>query len=153
MLYNFSLFAIWLLFVGTFDISSVIKGILLVVFTRFIVRGLARAMYLDDKISAFNYKILFYIPWLMREVWKSTISVLKVVWSPNMNMSSEFQTIKTQIATDAGKVLYANSMTLTPGTYAVNIEEDEILIHALVKQDIWPDAMEKKISEVVKCST
>jgi multicomponent Na+:H+ antiporter subunit E len=36
--------------------------------------------------------------------------------------------------TDVGKVIYANSITLTPGTVSVEIENDRILVHAITRE-------------------
>jgi multicomponent Na+:H+ antiporter subunit E len=35
-----------------------------------------------------------------------------------------------------GKVIYANSITLTPGTIAIDLIEDEIIVHALLSQGV-----------------
>jgi multicomponent Na+:H+ antiporter subunit E len=36
--------------------------------------------------------------------------------------------------TDLGRVIYANSITLTPGTVSVRLAHDTIMVHALAKQ-------------------
>lgn len=35
-----------------------------------------------------------------------------------------------------GKVIYANSLTLTPGTIAIDVNDSEIYVHALTKDSM-----------------
>ena len=77
----------------------------------------------------------------------SAIAVVKVVWNPSLPIRPGFDNIKTNLKTDASRVLYANSITLTPGTYTVDLEDDGLLVHSLVRQSKWPQEMEKRVGE------
>ena len=49
----------------------------------------------------------------------------------------------------AGQVTYANSITLTPGTVTIQIDDDNIEIHALTKEmaeDVKSGEMDKRVS-------
>ena len=74
---------------------------------------------------------LTYAPWLAKEIAKSNWDVTKIVLSPNMPMQRNMVTVKAHPKTQLGRVILANSITLTPGTVSVGMEDDEILIHAL----------------------
>jgi multicomponent Na+:H+ antiporter subunit E len=53
--------------------------------------------------------------------------------------------------TDLGRVIYANSITLTPGTITTGIEGQELEIHALTYQDVdgrEEDEMDRRVSWV-----
>ena len=52
------------------------------------------------------------------------------------NYSSAVKVIKASQTTDVGKVIYANSITLTPGTVALGLVNDEIMVHALIQENI-----------------
>ncbi|MFQ3209110.1 MAG: multicomponent Na+:H+ antiporter subunit E, partial [Colwellia sp.] len=54
----------------------------------------------------------------------------------NQSISPALSRIKISQKTDMGKVIYANSITLTPGTVAIDLIGDEIIVHALLKKDI-----------------
>ena len=41
------------------------------------------------------------------------------------------RTLKTSQNSNAGRVIFANSITLTPGTVSVYVEKGEVTIHAL----------------------
>jgi multicomponent Na+:H+ antiporter subunit E len=76
-------------------------------------------------------RIFSYHLWLIKEIIQSNIDVLKHIWRPQLSISPSIQTIKISQRSDMGKVIYANSITLTPGTIAVDLNDDEILVHAL----------------------
>jgi multicomponent Na+:H+ antiporter subunit E len=59
--------------------------------------------------------------------------------------------VKTNLKTDYGKYILANSITLTPGTITIDIEGDELLIHSIsrhTKSGVESETMEQKISKV-----
>jgi multicomponent Na+:H+ antiporter subunit E len=81
-------------------------------------------------------RIPAYHLWLVKEVILSNISVVKHIWLGNESISPTLATIKASQKTDMGKVIYANSITLTPGTVAVDLAGDQIMVHALLREDI-----------------
>ncbi len=80
--------------------------------------------------------IFGYSAWLIKEVVLSNISVVKHIWLKDKSISPTLTTIKISQQTDMGKLIYANSITLTPGTVAIDLVKDEIIVHALVDKDI-----------------
>lgn len=146
MVYNITFFIIWLLLSQDISMHSMIVGAIIV----FLVRIVANKMNIALS-SIFNWKIILYIPWLLKEIWLSAISVVKIIWNPKMKIDPAFELINTIQKTNAGMVLYANSITLTPGTYTVDLGESTLLVHSLVKQNIWPVEMDKRIAETIKC--
>jgi len=49
-------------------------------------------------------------------------------WLDNSSISPVFATITASQKTEIGKVIYANSITLTPGTDTVNLKCDRVII-------------------------
>ncbi|MDX2369814.1 MAG: Na+/H+ antiporter subunit E, partial [Colwellia sp.] len=80
--------------------------------------------------------IFSYHLWLIKEVIKANIIVVKHIWLGNKSISPTLKRIKISQKTDMGKVIYANSITLTPGTVTIDLIDDEILVHALLQKDI-----------------
>jgi len=72
-----------------------------------------------------------YMPWLAKEIVVSNIEVTKTVLSPEMNLKRNMIEVGAHQETEIGRVILANSITLTPGTVAVKMEGDRILVHAL----------------------
>ena len=81
-------------------------------------------------------KIPGYLAWLAKEIILSNISVVKHIWLGNKTISPVLTTIKASQKTDLGKVIYANSITLSPGTVTVDLAGDRIKVHALLRENI-----------------
>ena len=81
-------------------------------------------------------KIPAYYTWLIKEIIRSNLVVVKHIWLGNKSISPVFANITASQKTEIGKVIYANSITLTPGTVSVNLEGDRIMVHALLQESI-----------------
>jgi len=73
--------------------------------------------------------IVLYIPLFLWELIKSNVSLAKIVLNPKLPINPGFVTIKTGLDSDIGKLILANSITLTPGTLSVEVEGNELTIH------------------------
>jgi len=80
------------------------------------------------------FQTLIYFRWLFVEIVKANIAVVRAVLSPNMAVSPTLTRIPTPQKTDIGRVVFANSITLTPGTVSVDVQDDHILVHALLSE-------------------
>lgn len=77
---------------------------------------------------------LLYIPYLLIEILKSGISVCFLILFSKEPQQTEFNIIRytTTLNRKIKKVLYASSITLTPGTFTIDIKDDDLLIiHAI----------------------
>lgn len=72
-----------------------------------------------------------YLLWLLKEIAVSTYSVTKIVISSKSKFKQKLFSVPTTQHSDIGQVIYANSITLTPGTITVETEPGYFLIHAL----------------------
>lgn len=92
-------------------------------------------MRIDDEegapINMLVKPFITYFPWLAKEIVVSNIEVTKIICSPKMPLQRNLIEVHANQKTELGKVMLANSITLTPGTVSVNLEEDRILVHAL----------------------
>ena len=62
---------------------------------------------------------------------KAACATIRLIWSPKMVTQPEVTSFHTKLRTDAGKVVLANSITMTPGTITVDVRDDLFLIHCL----------------------
>ena len=76
-----------------------------------------------------------YLLWLLGEIAKANWAVTKVILSPDMLLRQHLFATPTTQRTDLGQVIFANSITLTPGTITVETETDRFLVHALSYSD------------------
>lgn len=75
-----------------------------------------------------------YFFWLFSEIVKANVQVVKAVLSPDIEVSPTLTKIPYANEADTAKTMFANSITLTPGTVTMNLEDDHILVHALLKE-------------------
>jgi multicomponent Na+:H+ antiporter subunit E len=78
-------------------------------------------------------RAIFYVPWLFWQIALSNWDVFKLVWSPKLNIAPRFVRIPDGTRSPLGSVIYANSITLTPGTVTIDIDhaKGELLVHCL----------------------
>ncbi|MEJ2094972.1 MAG: Na+/H+ antiporter subunit E, partial [Gammaproteobacteria bacterium] len=69
--------------------------------------------------------------WLLKEIIRANIDVSRRILSPRCDISPTVVKVKSSQKTTVGRVIYANSITLTPGTVSMSIDNDLILVHAL----------------------
>ena len=91
-----------------------------------------------------------YWPWLAKEIYKSAISVTRIVLDPKLPISPTMVRVKASQSTAAGITTYANSITLTPGTTSVEVSagDHEILVHALTGStaaDLEEGTMDRRV--------
>ncbi len=101
------------------------------------VLGLVHRMKIFDEETVPYYKVpgtLVYLVWLFKEIVKANVEVVKAVMSPDLEVSPSIVKIPASPKTEIGKTVFANSITLTPGTVSVEINEDEIMVHALLAE-------------------
>ncbi|MEC9347822.1 MAG: Na+/H+ antiporter subunit E [Pseudomonadota bacterium] len=76
-------------------------------------------------------RILPYWGWLFIEIVKANIDVIRRIARLHPDISPTLVRSPALQATDLGKVIYANSITLTPGTFTLDISEEGMLVHAI----------------------
>tara|TARA_E500000331_G_scaffold319923_1_gene333010 strand:- start:1316 stop:1822 length:507 start_codon:yes stop_codon:yes gene_type:complete len=74
-----------------------------------------------------------YLLWLIRQIIWSNLLVARIVLSPRMPLHRQIVLTKPKQHSDMATTIYANSITLTPGTVTVDSSEDGLLVHSLAK--------------------
>ena len=116
------------------------------------VAALASRMELLDKEGHPIYllgRALWYWPWLIWEIIKAGVDVSKIILSPKMPISPTLINVRSSQKSAVGIVTYANSITLTPGTVSVELEGDEITVHAITRagaDDLAEGHMDRVVS-------
>ena len=127
----FSLAVIWLLLSGYFDNPLILTfGVLSCALTVWIAR---RMELIDQEGVPFQLvpRILTYWLWLFREIVTSSIAVTKVAFSNMETVRPQIFRYRAPKLSEVGLVTLANSITLTPGTVVLELNDDELIIHAL----------------------
>jgi multicomponent Na+:H+ antiporter subunit E len=98
-------------------------------------------------------RLPFYLWWLSKELFLSNIDVVKRVWLGNKSISPCMATLPLSQRTDMGRVIYANSITLTPGTVATDLEGDTVTVHSLTTGGLaalQAGEMDRRVSRLEK---
>jgi multicomponent Na+:H+ antiporter subunit E len=81
-------------------------------------------------------RLALYLPWLLKEIFIANVEVAKVILDPKLPISPRVVVFHGSQETDLGRVIYANSITLTPGTITTGVDGQEFQIHALRAADL-----------------
>ncbi len=92
-----------------------------------------------------------YWAWLLVEIVKANIDVAKRIWSPALPISPTMVRLRAGQPSELGQVIYANSITLTPGTVTVRLDNGEVLVHALaaeMAEDLAGGGMDRRVTRL-----
>ena len=147
---SLSLAAFWLLNSGHNTTLMLLLGAISIAFVLYIAH---RMDVVDHESQPLHLTLKFpgFYVWLTKEIILANIMVVKHIWLGNKTISPTMTTIKANQKTDMGKVIYANSITLTPGTVTVALEGDQIRVHALLSESIEEleaGEMDRRVTEL-----
>ena len=94
-----------------------------------------------------------YVLWLLWQVVLANVHVFKLAMTKagEEEMSPRVVKFKTKLNSDFAKFVFANAITLTPGTITIQIKGDQYLVHAIseaVEKDLLTGEMEKRVAAV-----
>ncbi len=126
------LIAAWLLWSGMYKPLLLGLGLFSCVLTIFIKY---RMEYFQTEVFAlqFGRRLIGYWLWLAKEVVKSSLDVARIILTPSLPISPQVVTIKASSEQPVDQATLANSITLTPGTLALDVYKGEITVHALTE--------------------
>ena len=78
--------------------------------------------------------LMRYAPWLIIQIIRSNLDVAKRIVNPKLPIHPTVIHVDAAHHTEVGRVTYANSITLTPGTISLDVSEEAIEVHALTEE-------------------
>lgn len=140
---------IWSFLTWPLDLQHFIVGVLVCFFVSAITGDLfVQRPYILKNISRYMW-FLYYIPLFIWECIKANIDVAYRVIHPDLPINPGIVKVKTTLKSDAGLTFLANSITLTPGTMSVDIDQENgfLYIHWI---DVKHKDTEKATQIIVK---
>ncbi len=128
------LFALWLVMSGVYQPLIIIFGAISSILCVWII---SRLGLVDDKAILQRFRFfagLRYLFWLTVEIGKADWAVSKVILATVMPKQQRLIGVPARQKSDIAKVLFANSITITPGTVTVETEADHLIVHALTDE-------------------
>jgi multicomponent Na+:H+ antiporter subunit E len=126
-----TLFALWLLMSGVYQPLTIGLG----------AASSILAIYVGKRMNAIDrhpleihinfVSLMVYFAWLLVEIAKSNWAVTKLIVAPKMKLRQNMFEVPYVQKSDLGQTIFANSITLTPGTITVEVEPDHFLVHAV----------------------
>jgi multicomponent Na+:H+ antiporter subunit E len=122
-------FVLWLALSSRLDWPELVCGLVVCLLISFF----TAQMYSKLGFPSLSIKrvlfFLVYIIVLFREIIKANFDVAYRVTHPKMPIKPGIVVIKTNLKSDIAKMILANSITLTPGTFTLDVIGDKLLIH------------------------
>lgn len=146
------LLILWIIFNGKVTLEILLFGIIICAWLYwFMCKHLGYHADREIKILKNFHLYIKYFFILTLEIIKANFAVIRLILSSKKEFEPSLVTFKTDIKSDLGKVILANSITLTPGTFTIQLEDDEYLIHALDKsfgEDLGESVFAKEIRKM-----
>ncbi len=125
---------IWFIFNGKITLEITLIGIIICVLLfifmcRFMDYNIRKELLFLRRGGLFVY----YIGVLIVEIIKSSLQVMHLVLTDREIVEPVIVKHKTPLRTKTGRVLLANSITLTPGTFTIILKDNELTVHCLDK--------------------
>ncbi len=125
-------FFAWIVFNGRITLEILLFG---VVISALVFMFMCKfADYSLQKEKKFYREILFfcrYVVLLVKEIINANLSVIHLILSREEQVEPVLVKFRTDLKSETAKVMLANSITLTPGTITVSLNEDELVVHCL----------------------
>ena len=134
------LFAFWLLLSGHFVPKLLIIGFVTSLIVAWITRPLMRLPSAKDPNQIYlalnfpYFKYLLHWLWLLTEIAKCNIILVKLILSPTLRIDPIVVTFKADMANPLALITLANSITLPPGTITIAIENGVYHVHGIKKE-------------------
>lgn len=147
-----SLMGFWTIMSGKLGFIHLAMGLVTVSGVLFVNHKLkAHLFYEDDLVDLGRFRILpslLYPFWLLGQIIRAGFHVVGLIIKPSMPIHTTLVTFRADLPSTHARVILATSITLTPGTLTVDLEDDLFTIHALddnSHKGISSDEMPRKV--------
>lgn len=132
-----ALFIFWVVLNSNITIEIVLIGLLICTLVEiFIYKYLGISYRSEIKFFKKLPLMIKYLFILIIEVYKANLDIIKLVLSRKPEIKPALKYIRTDLKSKVSRVALANSITLTPGTITVTMNQDELLIHAIHEKNL-----------------
>lgn len=128
-------FLIWVIFNGqlTAEIAAfgiVIAGVMYLFVCKFLCYSPKYDLFFLKKFPL----LIQYVFTLVIEIIKANLTVFRLIYTAEYELEPAIVHFQTDLRSTFARVLLANSITLTPGTITVSLQDDHYMVHCLDKE-------------------
>lgn len=125
----FLIFLLWIMLTGSFAIAELSIGLVVAAVVTLASRP-HLALFSGLRLSFSSIRpFLTYLGVFLAALIRANLDMARRVLSPSLPLHPGVVEVKTQLKSSLGRLILANSITLTPGTLTVDLQGDSILIH------------------------
>lgn len=125
------LFLFWILINGKINLEITIIGLIICALVNLFARYFLNFTFKKDVAYCKNIGLfILYFFLLVIEVIKSNWNIITLIWSKK-EIEPKVVHFNVDLKTRLLRVLFANSITLTPGTITIELDDDQYIVHAL----------------------
>ena len=122
----------WIIFNGKLTLEILIFGVVIAtVMLAFMCKFMDYSLKKEWNVYKKSIWFFVYIALLLREIVKANLEIIPRILTVEEEMEPVIVKFRTSLKSDFTRMLLANSITLTPGTITISLEEDEYTIHCL----------------------
>lgn len=132
------LMGIWVTFSGLLDPFHLSLGVISCIIVSLLS---TRILFPDPKLPLHIFigrlfRFVGYLGWLIKEIVIANVHVFYLAIFPGgiRHLNPELVRINVRLQGETARYLFANSITLTPGTVSVKIQGNDLLVHSLSRK-------------------
>ncbi len=128
----FIFYLLWIIFNGQITLEIAVIGLVVAgLIYAFICKFMDWSWKKDLRIIRYSALMAVYLFILLWEILKANVATIRLIFSEKYVREPVLVTFRTRLKSPVLRVLLANSITLTPGTITVSVQDDEFTVHAL----------------------
>ena len=143
----------WVMMSGMFDAFHLSLGVLSCLLVTLFSHHL---LFYGEKKSSWvlgTLGVVLYFPWLFWQIILANLQVAYIVLHPRMLelIDPHLVRFKTRLKQPIAQAAFAQSITLTPGTITVSIDDDQFTVYALTRSaaEDLPGEMERRVGKAL----
>lgn len=147
-------FVVWLILSGKFDVFHISLGIISCLIVAFTSAELLLPPQRLGSLIKVWLRFIRYLPWLLYQIFLANLHMMYLVLHPRMTKLIDPGIIrfKSRFSDEMSLFIFANSITLTPGTITVYVSvEGDYAVHVIDKKsgEPLPGEMEQRVAKII----
>lgn len=126
---GFTLFLLWLMLNASLDPDVLSLGLAAALVIAGVSRGTLSPLTQFKATPAAMVATPLFLLYFLSELIRSNLRLAKVVLSPSLPIRPGIVKVRTRLESRMGRLLLANSITLTPGTLTVELKDEWLFVH------------------------
>jgi multicomponent Na+:H+ antiporter subunit E len=129
------LLVFWIAVSGKVQLHEILLAVVVILFVMHLIYKLITNIFEEPAFSSSKFEkpalLAAYIYYITRDIVTANLHVAKIILSPGIRIKPGMLKYRHGFVKKFTSFLYANSITLTPGTLTIKMDDENIMVHAL----------------------